>query len=64
MTFPRELLDELLKGCERAEDLLGEAGLMKGLKIKLIERMPDAEIAAHPLPGRALRSFFPKGWAM
>ncbi|WP_412051278.1 hypothetical protein ACK6D9_08095 [Hoeflea sp. Naph1] len=29
MTICKELLDELLKGCERPEDLLGDAGLMK-----------------------------------
>ena len=39
MTISKELLDELLKGCERPEDLLGDAGLMKELKIKLMERM-------------------------
>jgi hypothetical protein len=38
MTISKELLDELLKGCERPEDLLGEAGLMKELKIKLMIR--------------------------
>ncbi len=32
MTISKELLDELLKGCERPEDLLGDAGLMKELK--------------------------------
>jgi hypothetical protein len=42
MTISKELLDELLKGVERPEDLLGEAGLMKELKIKLMERMPAA----------------------
>ena len=26
MTISKELLDELLKGCERPEDLLGDAG--------------------------------------
>ncbi|MFN3972824.1 MAG: hypothetical protein ACK4L4_15890 [Gemmobacter sp.] len=29
MTISNELLDELLKGCKRPEDLLGDAGLMK-----------------------------------
>ena len=43
----QELLDELLKDCERPEDLLGEAGLMKELKIKLMERMLGAELTAH-----------------
>ena len=40
MTISKELLDELLKGCERPEDLLGDAGLM--------ERMLGAELTAHP----------------
>lgn len=46
MTFSKGLLDELLKGCERPEDLLGDAGLMKELKIELMERMLGAELAA------------------
>ena len=32
MTISKELLDELLKGVERPEVLLGEAGLMKGYR--------------------------------
>ena len=47
MTISKELLDELLKGVERPEDLLGEAGLMKELKIRLMERMLGAELTAH-----------------
>ena len=47
MTISKELLDELLKGVERPEDLLGDAGLMKGLKIKIMERMPGAELTTH-----------------
>ena len=43
----RELLDELLKGCERPEDLLGDAGLIKELKIGLMELMLGVELAAH-----------------
>ena len=39
MTISTELLDELLKGCERPEDLLGDSGLMKLLNIRLLERM-------------------------
>lgn len=35
MTISKEILDELLKGVERPEDLLGDAGLMKDLKVKL-----------------------------
>ena len=47
MTISKEILDELLKGCERPEDLLGDAGLLKDLKIKLMERMLGAELTAH-----------------
>lgn len=47
MTVSKEMLDELLKGCERPEDLLGDTGLMKELKIKLIERMLGAELTEH-----------------
>ena len=47
MTISKEILDELLKGVECPEDLLGDAGLMKELKIKLMERMLGAEMTAH-----------------
>jgi putative transposase len=47
MTISNELLDELLKGCKRSEDLLGEAGLMKELKVRLMERMLGAELTTH-----------------
>ena len=47
MTISKEMLDELLDGCERPEDLLGDAGLMKELKIKLMERMLGAELTAN-----------------
>jgi putative transposase len=58
-----ELIDELLKGCERPEDLLGDTGLMKELKVRLMERMLSAELTAHlgyeggsePPPGQANR---------
>ena len=32
MTITPRMLDELLEGCERPEDLLGDGGLMKELK--------------------------------
>ena len=47
MTISNELLDELLKGCARPSDLLGEAGLMKELKLRLMERMLGGELTAH-----------------
>jgi len=48
MTISKELLVELLKGCEWPEDLIGDTGLMKELRIKLMERMLGAELTAHP----------------
>lgn len=39
--------NEFLKGCKRPEDLLGDAGLMTELKIRLMERMLGAELTAH-----------------
>ncbi len=42
-----DVLDELLKGCERPEDLLGESGLMKELKKALMQRMLGAELTEH-----------------
>jgi len=47
MTISKEILDELLKGVERPEDLLGDTGLMKELKIKPMERMLRAELTVH-----------------
>ncbi|WP_347265660.1 transposase [Paracoccus sp. (in: a-proteobacteria)] len=47
MTISNELLEELLKGCTRPEDLLGDAGLVKELKVRLMERMLGAELTAH-----------------
>ncbi|WP_272916810.1 transposase [Pseudooceanicola albus] len=39
--------NELLKGRERPEDLLDDTGLMKELKIRLMERILGAELTAH-----------------
>ena len=47
MTISKELLDELLSGVENADDLLGEHGLMKELKVRLMERMLGAELTEH-----------------
>jgi len=47
MTIFEELLDALPKGVERPGDVLGDAGLTRELKIKLMERMPGAELTAH-----------------
>jgi transposase-like protein len=47
MTISKELLDELLSGLKRPEDLLGDKGLMKELKVRLMERMLGAELTEH-----------------
>ena len=44
MTLSGEMPGDLLKGCERPEDLSGDTGLMKELEIKLMARMPGASI--------------------
>jgi putative transposase len=47
MTISKELLDELLNGVKNADDLLGDQGLMKELKVRLMERMLGAELTEH-----------------
>ena len=47
MKISNELLDELLADCKRPEDLLGDAGLMKELRIRLMKRMLGAKLTAH-----------------
>ena len=39
MTISTEVLDELLHGVKNADDSLGDQGLMKELKVRLMERM-------------------------
>lgn len=45
MAFPNELLDQLLAGCERPEDILGPDGLFAQLKKALAERALGAELS-------------------
>tara|TARA_R110000850_G_scaffold133436_3_gene254530 strand:- start:397 stop:555 length:159 start_codon:yes stop_codon:yes gene_type:complete len=47
MTISKELLDDLLSGVERPEDLLGDKGFIKELKVHLMERMLGAELTEH-----------------
>ena len=47
MMIRAEVLDELLKGVEKPEDLFGEGGLFKQLKKELIERVLGAELSHH-----------------
>ena len=47
MTISKGVLEELLSGVENADDLLGDQGLMKELKLRLMERMLGAEPTEH-----------------
>ena len=47
MTLSNDILDQLLEGVECPEDLLGDRGLMKELKVRLMERMLSAELTEH-----------------
>ena len=42
-----ELLDKLLEDCTSPEDILGEGGLMKQLKKRLVERALTGELNGH-----------------
>lgn len=53
MPISKEMLDELLKGCERSEDLLGDSRADKKARIKSMERRLGAERQAHRATGRA-----------
>lgn len=46
-TDQTKLLDELLKGCDRPEDILGEHGLLKQLTQRLVDRALQAELTTH-----------------
>ena len=42
-----ELIDNLLKGYQKPEDLIGENGLLKQLTKRLLERAMAAEMTEH-----------------
>ena len=47
MVIKDEVLDELLKGYEKPEDLLGEGGILKELTHRLVERALEGEMTDH-----------------
>jgi len=47
MPIRKELLDELLKGYQQPEDLLGEEGLLQELTKALVQRALDGELTHH-----------------
>ena len=40
-------IDELVKKCKTADDVFGDAGIVKELTKRLLERMLDAELTTH-----------------
>jgi putative transposase len=42
-----ELIDELLNGYQKPEDIIGENGLLKQLTKAILERALNAEMSAH-----------------
>jgi putative transposase len=47
VAIPDEIVDQLLKGYQKPEDLLGPGGLIKQLMGRLISRAMDAELTHH-----------------
>src|SRR5215472_13344151 len=47
MEIESELIDELTKGYEKPEDIIGENGLLKQLTKALLERAMNAELTHH-----------------
>jgi len=47
IALPAELIDSLLSGYKKPEDLIGEHGLLKQLTKALVERALEAEMEAH-----------------
>jgi putative transposase len=47
MEIKPEVLNELLKGYRKPEDLIGEKGILRQLRKALLERVLDAELTAH-----------------
>jgi transposase-like protein len=47
MGIDKELVDRLLVGYEKPEDIIGESGLLKQLTKALVERALSAELTMH-----------------
>lgn len=47
ISISNQLLDDLLKGYKLPKDLIGDAGLRKERKIRLMVRLLGAELAGH-----------------
>ncbi|MHB8391822.1 MAG: IS256 family transposase, partial [Acidobacteriaceae bacterium] len=47
MEMDKELIDRLLGGYQKSEDLIGENGLLKQLTRAIVERALQAELTTH-----------------
>ena len=47
MALDKELIDKLLEGYQKPEDLIGETGLLRQLTKALVERAMNAELTHH-----------------
>ena len=47
MALDKDLIDKLLEGYQKPEDLIGENGLLKQLTKALVERVLNAELTHH-----------------
>src|SRR6516165_2944760 len=47
MALDKELIDKLIEGYQKPEDLIGENGLLKQLTKALLERALEAELTHH-----------------
>lgn len=47
MEMDKELIDQLLGGYQKPEDLIGENGLLKQLTRTIVERALQAELTTH-----------------
>ena len=45
--FDPKLVDELIKGCKKPEDILGDGGIIKQLTKAILERTMEAELTTH-----------------
>jgi len=47
MSIDKELIDKLLEGYQKPEDIVGENGLLKQLTKAIVERAMEAELTHH-----------------
>jgi putative transposase len=59
MEIDPKLIDDLLKGCEKPEDIIGEGGLLKQLTKAVLERALSGELTHHLVMRSTIRPTIP-----